>query len=293
MGNEVDLANLAVARFTESPVLVTGNSVMTASSKCDAERRTIAELLAPLLGRPIVDRSFGGQTLHESVAYAALALDNPRVEHILLGLSAYQFQEWAEMALPRALFFKLVTPAAELEPVAARFFTERDSPEGHAASLRPFTYRGRDYPAYDVIKVRYFDVEKRLMKCPESDGSDRAFLEAYYDHLYAADALDERNVRALAGLSAAAAKAHKRLVLALLPIDYELMGGLRADLPDVVRRQVRRIVTSLRERDLAVVDLSEGAANASFADRWCACGHLALQGRQHVAETLAQALRAQ
>jgi hypothetical protein len=293
MGSEADFENLRVGRFSQDAVVVTGNSVMKAASTCDAQPQTIAQRLASLLGRSVADRSAGGQTLHESIAYAGLALDNPHVEQIVIGVSAYQFHEWPALAVPRALFFKLLLPAIEREPLALRFFTERDSPEGQTAALRPFTYRGRDYPEYEVIKSRYFEIEKRGKTCPENDGTDRVFLEAYYDHLYAADTVDAGSVRALAALAAAAVRARKRLVVALLPVDYELMAGLRPDLPVMVRRQVSRIVTSLRAEGAAILDLSEGSANAVFADRWCACGHLAAEGRQRVAAALAQALRSQ
>jgi hypothetical protein len=284
---------MGILRSKDGTIAISGNSVLTHASRCDPKAATVAELLASdHMARPVLDMSFGGQVLDETVHYAALALRRAQITDVVAMISLFSLNDWNPLDLRRLILFKAIDPAESVQSVGDRFRSAFTLEANTPPALAAFDYRGQHYPSYDEIKARYFAAEKDRMPCPEDDGGDRNFIEAYYNHSYLGGPILEQNLAMLQGLGRDAAARGKRLHIVLLPIDYGLIESMQGDMADQIRQRAATVVTRLQQEGLSVVDLSGQVASSNFADRWCACGHLLLQGREQVSAATADALTA-
>jgi hypothetical protein len=288
-GNKTDLTVGLRAIRTDASIAVVGNSVVDHSSKCDRVSASIPELLSVYSGMRVVDLSSSGQLLEESSAYAGIVLRNSGVTTIVVLLSyASLADNWAP-SLQRASFLDVLSVGKPF-PLDA---VVRGAGGIRGRVLRAheaFEYNGTKYPDYEGIKARYLETERAAMPCPENNGINRSFIEAYYYHLYHQAAPDDHNLAALVNLSTEARDHGKRVLIAIMPIDYELIDSLDLNKSLQLRQRVWQVVKTLRESGLEVIDSSATLPNDRFADRWCACGHLLLAGRSSVAQMLAPLL---
>jgi hypothetical protein len=274
------------ALFTKAELVVVGNSIIDHVSRCDVDRRSIAEEVSVATGRTVSDISYGGQSIEESANVAAVALRNPDVGAIVVGIAPGALQAWGELPVQDQLFYRLVNrPLVAAPPwskLGAGVISEYQ---------KPFAYKGVQYPDYAGIKKIFYEAESKAMGCPETDGRDRTFVEANYFHNYLTYPVRDDNVVLLGSLSRYASRRDKDVVVIILPVDYQALGGFDRAWPDELRQGTRGAVSALRTAGVAVVDLSEAASNDMFADRWCACGHLLETGRAVVADAVADAVR--
>jgi hypothetical protein len=280
------------AFFGRSSLAISGSSLVNATSNCDRDSRNLAVMLGHNYGAPALDLSYGMQTLNESVNFAAMAIRNPHVQQIVVALPLTSFGGWDENDLHEYLFFRAVNPALPAETLVERMRAGAFQGGHIDPVLREFQYRGTRYPDYNGLKALYFARAKAAMGCPESDGGNVAFLEAYYDHQYVGLKLREENFGLIASLSQSARRSGKEVYVVMMPLDYELMKRLNPSIVDGARSQVAYVTGRLRLLDVDVVDISDTLSNSDFADRWCGCGHLQETGRSKVAAMIADALKA-
>ncbi len=287
VGNGIDLSKTIAALSTHDGVVMLGNSAIDHSSKCDADSRSLAALTGAAIGKPVADFSNSAQLLDETLSYAGILLRNRNVHTIVLPLAYFSFTDDWHPSFQRAAFlnFMSATPG--------RFSATGDLLASGIVGTdltvhRSFTYAGRDYPDYDGIKVRYFQPAKDVMGCPETDGVDRRFLEAYYSHVYADTPVLEKNIWAVSEFAHAAARQGRAVKVVLLPVDLELIASLSPGAATRTRRGIEKLVAALRSQGVDVLDLSPSLPNIAFADRWCACGHMQQDGRIRVAGAIAQ-----
>ena len=263
----------------KAKIVTVGNSVVRHVSKCDQDRRSITEITSNALAQPILDLSYGGQTFLEMINYAAIALKSPQFETVIIFLSLWSLQESNDADLQTLMFFRAAGGPYATNDIPTRLerqWNRRDEPDD------PFTYKGTRYPAYDEIKRTFFAFEKANMPCPEQMGQNRAFIEAYYWNDLLRVPLSESNIFDLKALQQAAEARGKRVIVVVLPDNFEDIESLDGALAHEARSTANASIALMEKAGVHFRRTPE--INASqFADRWCACGHLGDQGRQIVA----------
>lgn len=274
---------------SSAPVHISGNSIMGHVSLCDKDTRTLPEMITSLAGVPVLDNAFGGQPLDESLNFAALSLKNTHTQTVLIGLSLPALSAYSDVDMQQYLLDRLANPTLALEGVASRL--RGGGINGRLDPFHdPFTYGGHSYPDYNGIKARYFEPQRQIMPCPESDSTDAVYLEAYYHHAYFDFDLKNQNFQILKSLHDIALAHHKQLLVVLMPLDYQLMNRLHAGMGDQALSRAREYTSLLQQQGLQVLDASAHLQNEDFADRYCACGHLVESGRQKLSREIAAML---
>jgi len=275
---------------TSAPFAMVGDSVITHASRCESDQRSIPRMLADEIGQRVLDLSFPGQSLDESVSLAMTALRNPRLRTVVFPVSATALQEWDTDAIRNYALARLIGPNLRLTGLAERAASPDRFSGAPFHEDAEFDYDGKHYPGYDGIKASYFDNEMALMRCPENDGADLKFVAAIYYHAYPEYPMLQDNVTLLSSLGAEAARLQKSLVIVVLPINYELMERLAVRDVAVLPERTAAVVAAFQAGGLNVLDLSAIASDSDFADRWCGCGHMLSAGRSKVANQIAHGL---
>jgi hypothetical protein len=279
---------LAEALTSESKISVIGNSVLSHTSRCDQDSRSLVSMLSDGLRQPVLDLSFNGQSLSEAANFAAASLKNPHIHTVLFPVSLFEFVDWDTDPIRTYALFRLLNPDLDAASLAERMespgrFSGQES-ELHAA----FDYDGIHYPDYNGIKQHYMSYERDMMRCPENDGANLKFTAASYHHLLMQFPILDKPLSLVSSLGKDAAQRRKSLLVVILPIDFELIAKLGVPGLDALHTKVDHVVQTLSSDGLKVVDLSASLHNNDFADHWCACGHLVETGRQLTAERIIQ-----
>ncbi len=278
---EVTLAALGAG---DAELAVVGNSVVTHVSKCDVDRRGIPAILQDTLESKVVDLSYGGEPLAESISYASIALQQAGISTVVLYLGQGSLANPDPNDVQTTAFLRLVAGPRRVNDLWARFSRGTGILPGPATARLPFQYKGIDYPAYDQIQMTWFADEKARQGCPETLGQDLRFIEAnFWTNLVRPEPFWPL-LEDIGDLQRQAAARGKRLVVIFLPNDMaglrELDAGLAAEV-DARRAEIVR-----RAAALGVVMTEIGPFGPEqFADRWCACGHLSESGRLAVTAT--------
>lgn len=279
----VGAVTLAAHGARDAELAVVGNSVVTHVSKCDADRRDIPTMLQDALESEVVDLSYGGEPLAESINYAAIALQQPRISTAVLYLGQGSLANPDPNDLQTTAFFGLVAGPRRVNDLSGRLSRGAGIMPGAATARLPFRYKGVDYPGYDQIQMTWFADEKARQGCPETLGHDRRFIEAnFWTNLVRPEPFWPL-LEDIGDLQRQAAARGKRLVVIFLPND---MFGLRTlDAGLAAQVEARRAAIVQRAARLGVAMTVVGPFGPDrFADRWCACGHLSQAGRVAVAE---------
>jgi hypothetical protein len=289
-GNWRDFKMLAMIATSSAPTYIGGNSVLKHMSLCDSDRRYISAMTSEASASPLLDISYGGQSLREQIAYLGFAVRNPKSQTLIASASIVDFDPAPEASLRRRWLLDIINPAGEFSAKGgagslAQFILGKDLP-------LDFEYLGERYPSYDYVKRKYFSVERDNAKCPEGNGVNGGFVEAIYFGTYAKNFTDTAAVRLVADLAKIAKSRSRRFLLVLQPIDFELIEGMHVDWVKAIREKRDRVKVALATAGVEVVDLTELLSNDDFADRWCACGHLQDRGRRSVAKKISEHLRA-
>jgi hypothetical protein len=284
------LASLMLRAWsTSAPVSIVGNSVLSHASRCDSDPRTLPQMLAADIGQSVLDISFPGQLLDPAVNLAAIALRNPHTRTVVVPVSLFELIQWDGLSWRDYMLFRLINPAIAARSLRARLLGPDDIATSHPL-YSAFTYAGKDYPDYNLLKATYLGPESTTMPCPENDGVNRNFIAANYYHTYFEFPLASGSVKMLASLGEEARRRGRSLLVVLMPIDEELIAQLGVAGAASLQGTVTQALDALTSRGLHVLDLSSSVANADFADRWCACGHLLDDGRVAVAQRIGHQL---
>jgi len=269
---------LAATTARQAELAVVGNSVVTHVSKCDADRRDMPAMLQDAHGSEVVDLSYGGEPLAESINFAAIALKQARIRTVVLYVGQGSLAGSDPNDLQTTTFFRLVAGAYRVNDLRSRLSRGVGVPPGAAVTRLPFHYKGVNYPGYDEIQMTYFADEKANQGCPETLGHNRQFIEAnFWTNLVRAQPywpiLED-----IGDLQQQAAERGKRVVVVFLPNDNAALQALDARLAAQVA--ARRALIVRRAAALGVSMTEIGPLGPDhFADRWCACGHLSELGR--------------
>jgi hypothetical protein len=277
---------------TPDSTIVVGNSVIDHVSRCDADRRTIPKMLGDLTGSHIVDLSYGGQQLSESFGYALQALRTSGKGPVVFFVSTFAFHDEYTLDLWTQLYFRIsggqLHATSLLERLAAGTLVRPATP----AVVAEYSYKGKTYPSYDLIKDTYFTDERRRMACPETLGYDHAFIEANYWNNYVRSNWDMVRIEDFETLAKTAFVGQRSLLVVILPVNGRDIAALSPALAEQVNQRATDIVRALRDRSVPILDLTDTQKPDRFADRWCACGHLVQSGRIDVATRVAVELAA-
>jgi len=281
---------LAKALTTSATVSIAGNSVLGHVSKCDQDTRSIPRMLADDIHQPVLDLSFGGQSIDEEATLAMAALRNPRIETVVFPISIFELVEWDTEPVRIYALSRLIGPKLHAASLAERAASPGRFSGASHHSEAAFDYNGQHYPDYDHAKTMFFDQEKALMPCPENDGADARLITASYHHGYLEYPILRDDMALISSLGKEATRLGKSMWFVVLPIDYQLLEKLDGPSATLLRGRATALVAALGADGLNVIDLSASVPNGDFADRWCACGHLLAPGRADVAGRIAQSL---
>lgn len=290
-----EIVPLAKSRLNGAHVMVLGNSAITHRSKCDSDQRTIPAMMADESGFTVTDLSTPGQLIDQSVNIAGAGLSNPNLRRIVLTFSLFDLADYDTTPLQEALLHRTwnrqLTQSNLLERVTAQGSAMPLLVGRTPGSRAAFEYKSEHYPEYEGIKRNYFVREKAAMKCPEHDGYDPKFVEAFHAFQYTRLPMHSQLVTLIGRLEREARRSGVKLDVALLPINVELMARMEPALVADLKVRVARVSRALEQQGVTLTDLSAIASNDEFADRWCACGHLLSAGRLKVARQLLEPRR--
>jgi hypothetical protein len=276
--NRDDLRRGLRMGFNPGRVIMLGDSVMTVSSHCDTNPASIPSLLANELREPVVDGSRPGSSLGTS-------LDALRV--------AALFRKFRVVVVPITVngsLFRSVHSASDGERLW------RDFAGGLSYVPKPpparIPFKGRVYGGYEENAASYFKRERAASTCPESAGSDMAFVEYMYWLSFGQPVRVSEGFPQFVAWTEWLQQRGIATLAVLPPVNYQLMEMLSD--PDVlanVRGAVADTERQLESARVPVANLSFALSSSVFADQWCACGHLNEEGRRQYARRVASRVR--
>jgi hypothetical protein len=234
--------------------------------------------------------NYNGQSFDDSIQFTSAALQNQKIKSVIVLFSLAGLQQWDQGSLQRYLFFKLLNPSLQEATLRSRVFSPAILNGEASEGFLSFRYKGVEYPEYKQMLATYFERESEDMPCPERDGKDLRFIEAYYDHNYLRYPLRAENFDLLASMAEEASRRGKQFLLVIAPIDFDLMNQLNPEMAASVRAKEGLVFQVLKRRKVNVLDLGDALRNEDFADRYCACGHMVESGRRKAAQAIADAL---
>lgn len=274
---------------SQGRTLLFGNSVNGTISRCDTDRRTLPVLAAADAGAPIIDLSRGGMTLGQMLQLAETG-----------ARTGLQPATMVFPVSPEAGFFRSVSKPHGWQAYLAdnlgrlSWLAPGARADTRAMPADPETYRGQHYGAYGDISRRYFPQEKAGAGCPATAGINRDFVEFMYWRNYL------QSNDPLLGLDDLLPRIERlrqqkiNVVFWMMPVNFGDLRALHGEAGVAkVQREIALARASLAQHGFSVLDSSDLVASAGFTDRWCACGHLAQQGRKIAATSLATWLGSQ
>jgi hypothetical protein len=280
----------ARALRTQAPIAIAGNSSIAHVSKCDSDGRTLLEMIQDQTAEKTEGLNYNGQSFDDSIQFTSAALQNQKIKSVIVLFSLAGLQQWDQGSLQRYLFFKLLNPSLQEATLRSRVFSPAILNGEASEGFLSFRYKGVEYPEYKQMLATYFERESEDMPCPERDGKDLRFIEAYYDHNYLRYPLRAENFDLLASMAEEASRRGKQFLLVIAPIDFDLMNQLNPEMAASVRAKEGLVFQVLKRRKVNVLDLGDALRNEDFADRYCACGHMVESGRRKAAQAIADAL---
>ena len=276
---------------TTAPVVLLGPSTIDFVSKCDSDKRTVAEMLGAVRGGPVLDASYGGQALSDGLNLGAFGSRARHVTDVVLPIAHPYSDDWTVPSFSATAFYTAVTGGR----ILAGADTVEDAWGGLIARSHrpemPYRFEGKDYPDYRILSATEFGTEKKLETCPGVLSHDPAFTRSYYWWTHVATRYHESLPTLLIRLNGFLAASGKRLHVVILPTNQQLLGTYSPDWPRLVLARQRRLADDLRRHQVAVIDLADQFPNDEFAVQWCACIHLNEKGRLHLAEAIATGLQ--
>ena len=288
----LDVRQLRKVHSTDASIAVTGPSTIDAYSKCDNDRRTVAEMLATATGEKVVNLSSGGQGLSDGINLAGLSGRTPSVTDVVLPISFVSTDESLFPPYRKLLMYRALAPSFN----GAAATDIGDLWQGLSNQLprhfQGFRFENREYGDYQTLTATELSRERSLETCPEGISHNMAFTRAYYWQNYVATGHNSALVPLVARLDADLKARGKRLHVVLLPANVDLIGRFDAGWRTRVEAGERRLAADLSAQRINTIDLSAKFRQAEFIQQWCACPHLNAAGRQRLAAFIADQVRA-
>ncbi|WFU38845.1 hypothetical protein QA640_31220 [Bradyrhizobium sp. CB82] len=285
--SRTQLKRIAAIKTTSASIVIVGPSTIDYVSKCDIDHRTIPSMLSEFSGLQVLDLSFGGQPLSDSINLAAVSSRSSSITDVFLPLAYPQIDDWTTPTYRELLIYKAVVPTFRVFAASG----PEDLWNGLIGEPRrleqSFRFEGKSYPDYRVLAAGEFLREKRLATCPELETHDPAFTRGYFWWTHVAKTVNGALYDLVADLRAELLARGKRLHVVLLPINLGLIGRFEESWVVVLKDKQRHLVAEMYRRGIEIIDLSNGFASDEFSTQWCACIHLNDKGRLHLAREMA------
>src|SRR5262249_22994344 len=188
-------------------------------SKCDEDRRNIPDMMETVLEKPVLNLGDPGQSFPQALNFTGEALGRSSVKGAVVFLAMTQLSETAGLDLRDQLFLRLTAGPMHANDLGARLKESLALAAQPGQEERAFTYKGVTYPDYVGVKDTYYSAEKAAMGCPETAGTNKAFIEAIYWNNYAKSPPRAEAIADLATLNARAKAAGKSFRVVIMPID--------------------------------------------------------------------------
>lgn len=274
----------------DAKTIMFGSSGIDTISQCDRDRRTIVGMMAEALGSPVIDGSWGNQTIEEGVSLAGLAARAAGIRHVVLTSAWLEAPETNTMGVHDYLTFRMLNPWMDLDGPLTYFRSHQTAFTRPLRAYDRFTYKGVAYPGLNGFDDGLFARERAARTCPENDGHEPAAIEAIYFHRQVEYPPADANARLIISLHRHLAASGKSLLFTMLPLNLQYLQRFDPAWPGILRERRDIFMTRLRENGVVVLDLSESLGHATFIDRWCACTHYSEAGRLFVAQRIAEKL---
>jgi len=283
------LAPEQLLQAREPAVYLLGNSVIDHSSVCDKDHRTIAEMLGAALRRDVVDLSKGGMQLVEYGDIASLLGVRTNVEALVFPLVPDMTDE-ANWHRTDDIYRHLGYSALSLKPpIRIADLVTLNRPVNIDNELQVF--EGRRFGTIKEIQTRYMSKEKAAHTCPEADSVDDTFFRFMHWRQASRSGPSPRFASELQSLHRIATDHGWPVVFVLMPLNADGYGRTGdARVTQRIRQTHTWMIEQLERMGADYLDLTDSAERSAFVDRWCACGHLADDGRHLVAQAIADKL---
>lgn len=271
----LDLMHVARASTGREDVMMLGNSVIQGLSKCDTDRRSIAEMMATQSSYTVLDLSRGGMQLDQQLAMVQASSVVGRTSKVVV--------------FPISVADQLLK--ARPPEVGRNAWLLRIKGEDRRASVQsvPEVYKGIRYGRYADYSAKYFVDEKSASTCPETAVQHPDFVEFMYWLNYVRHNDFSSGQLEWGQQLVALRQEGRRVVVAIMPYDRAMITGyFGAQQVSRIDSEIAKVAAYLRGAGLELLDMSNSADASDFTDIWCACGHLNQQGRAKVASQLAQ-----
>jgi hypothetical protein len=287
-------ADLRILRETmaqsRADVAVLGNSAIRHASPCDGDPRSIPQLIAAATGARVADLSKGGMQLSEYGDVVQVTVRHLRPGVIVAPITPAMANDaaWDRAEIIHRHFAYSILGGS----LPVRVLDTVLRPPSGDTSRHVTPYDGHAYGSLEDLRTRHFPREKAARTCPESDGTDRDLYR--YVHWLEMQHLGPtpRFEREVERIAAAAVAGGTLPLFVIMPANVADLAAV-GDATSLERYTAVRnwMVEVLRRRELAYIDLFDRIPKDRFVDRWCACGHLGIEGRRQVADAIASAVR--
>ena len=271
-------------------IYVLGNSVIDHSSKCDADGRSIAQMLDAIVHQDVVDVSKGGMQFAEFTDVVSVLAARQKVDALVVPLvpdmtdDAFWFRNED--------IFRHAGYAVAAGHLPARLSDLASVNRPRNIDDEAQVYEGKRYGSVKVIQTRFMAKEKAASTCPEVDAADMGFFRYAYWRQASRVGPSHRFAAELRKLNQIAVDHHWPVIYILMPLNMD--GYAHVNDPQVMQKILTTrswMASQLRNLNADVIDLTESAAQLDFVDRWCACGHMGENGRALVAKAIANRLQ--
>jgi hypothetical protein len=270
--NSVDLINAAQAASRPKEVLYVGDSVIKASSKCDKDKRSIAEMVSAMTGKSSNDLSRGGMRIDEGIEIAKINASNTSPEIVILPLAVTTHLLAAkEQLIGREAWFKLLLQKREMR-----------------VDLEATEYKGRQFGDYASFSKVFFPAEQKAQGCGIESLADREFVEFMYWRNFVRDPDFDSGAKLWIEEIKKIEKYTQRLIVVLMPFNHHKVEEYFGESERArIQASVDNVATTLQAAGIETLNLSNKLESGHFTDVYCACGHLNERGRKKVADALA------
>lgn len=271
--NAVDLTNAAYAAASPKSTLFVGDSVIKATSKCDKDKRSIADLYTAITKNGNNDLSRGGMRLDEEIEIAKVNADNtsPDITFIPLSVTTHLLAA-REQLIGRDAWIKLNIHKRE-----------------NKIDLEALEYKGTRYGDYATFSKTHFPAEQSAQNCANTAIANPDFVEFMYWRNFIRDPdfdsgaeqwkPELEKVKALTG----------RLILVVMPYNHQTVSKLFGERETTrINQSIQGVLSFLKSSGFEALDLSTTLNTADFTDIYCACGHLNENGRAKIAQSISR-----
>jgi hypothetical protein len=285
------LADTLVAEASLRRVLIFGDSVTYTSAECDADKRTIPEMLDANIGETTAKITHGAYSPFINRHLVDL-LDAPnrKIDTVIIPLNLASFySRWTDR-----IGFRFFLNGAYLDFRTSRSIDVRSIVMDHLVDNGwfpeprfPITSRGEVLPAMTYIG--------RSLDCgaPPPTEQERIQLKTLFRSTYDAPPIYPEDIEeSLRSTVRKLSKLKIRTLVYLTPIDLEgARGFVGPDLVHQIDAKASRALSIASEEGAEILDLHAALSSEHFMDKRYVCEHLYASGRQFVAQQVAAKLR--